>query len=140
MMLVWYHWQVARTAPWWLARCVCEWWWFRTCDSIPSLGGEGVGALGGGGGGALAAGLVRKRKDVRRTVAVSPQRQPPALCWAHCCYLLPTTQGAHGAGEGAPRMANTSQVWCGRRSVCVTFCGSKHRKPCVERTSGTNAK
>jgi hypothetical protein len=61
--------------------------------------------------------FLRKRKDIPRAVTVLPQRQPPAWRWAHRCYLLPTTQGAHGAREGKLRMADSAQVWCGRRCV-----------------------
>jgi hypothetical protein len=52
--------------------------------------------------------LLRKTlKDALRAVEVSPQRQPPAWRWAHRCYLLPTTRGVHGGGEGALRIGPT---------------------------------
>jgi hypothetical protein len=60
-----------------------------------------------------------QRKVTLRAVAVSWQREPPSWRWVHRCYLLPSTQGVHGAGEGALCLAinTTVHVWCGRPSI-----------------------
>jgi hypothetical protein len=71
---------------------------------------------------------------------VSPQRQPPAWRWAHRFYLLPTTRGVHGGGEGALRIMPTRRR-CGAGGAlqCALCRGSEQRfKACIERASKTN--